>query len=220
MERERNARKRGIRLNPPTRLRSPYPWMSYPEAIVQQDLERRGVPFAWRKFDGDVSSAPDFIYLMPDYSPTFVLREYKVAIFVIQPFFGTIPGVLDKVGLAVALLEADHWKAVLIYQQDVYEGRVASEIDRQAPELAHPTVRGTERVDQRQQEYYATKRRLRLFQQSRRGRFMSAALKESTHARHNRHPVSRSNSGSGRQRVLGGRRRGKSSADTERVDGG
>lgn len=130
-----------IRARAPARLHSPYPWMNYPESIVQDYLIRKGVPFIWHGFQGD---AVNFLALMPGYAPTFTLPDYKIALFVIHPFFGNIPTVLDQAALALTLLQVDGWTSIALYDTDIMSGEIAQVIERQVPALRSPAKLGPE----------------------------------------------------------------------------
>lgn len=97
---------------------NPYPWMSSIEAMVHLALEEHKIPFSWRWFDGQ---APDFTQLLTNqgFQPEFTLREYNTVIMVEGGYFGTLPGVLDKVALAQVTLEADGWKVIILWDQDI-----------------------------------------------------------------------------------------------------
>lgn len=97
---------------------NPYPWMSSVEAMVHISLEEHQVPFTWRYFDG---VAPDFTALLANqgYQPEFTLKEYNTVILVQGGFYGTLPGVLDKVALAKVTFEADGWKVIILWDTDI-----------------------------------------------------------------------------------------------------
>lgn len=123
---------------------NPYAWMSATEARVHLELERRKVPFTWRYFDAK-DQAPHLTYLMPDFAPEFTLKEYKAVVIVQGGYFSTIPGVIDRVALAQALLEADGWKVAILFEADILKD-VQGALSKALPVLAHPTVRGEPRV--------------------------------------------------------------------------
>ncbi len=97
---------------------NPYPWMSSIEAMVHLALEEHTVPFSWRYFDG---YAPNFTQMLVNtgYQPEFTLTEYKAVILVTGGFYGTLPGVLDKLALAMVTLEHDGWKVVNLFDVDI-----------------------------------------------------------------------------------------------------
>lgn len=115
--------------------------MSSVEARVHLDLERRQVPFSWRYFDGE---SVHLTTLIPGFAPEFTLREYKIVILVVGNFWGTLPGILDVNALAQAALEADGWKVVTLFENEVVEN-VARALDSKAPELVAPAFRGKPR---------------------------------------------------------------------------
>lgn len=108
---------------------NPYPWMSAPEALVHVSLEDHNIPFSWRYFDG---YSPTFTQLLGNvgYQPEFTLREYNTVILIIGGFFGTLPGVVDKLSLAKVTLEADGWKVVVLFESEI---RVTSTWDLLVP---------------------------------------------------------------------------------------
>lgn len=132
----RRGQKGGRIRRPPRDLFiNPYPWMSAPEAMVQLELERHGVPFSWRFFDGD--PAPNFRELLvkDGFHPEFTLREHKAIIMVQGNFFGTLPGVLDKVALAQVAAEEDGWVAVILFETDIRAGRTWKMLQEKIPGL-------------------------------------------------------------------------------------
>lgn len=97
---------------------NPFPWMSATEAMVYIALEAHTVPFSWRFFDG---YSPTYQQLLGNqgYQPEFTLLEYNTVILVIGGFFGTLPGAVDKVSLAQVALEADGWRVVVLFEQEI-----------------------------------------------------------------------------------------------------
>lgn len=122
---------------------NPYPWMSKTEARVHLELERREVPFTWRWFDGDL--APHLRVLMPDYAPEFTLKEYKTVIIVQGGYFSTLPGVIDRAAMAQVLLEADGWKVVILFEQDILRD-IQGVLDKKLPWMRNPPIKGKPRV--------------------------------------------------------------------------
>lgn len=120
---------------------NPYAHMSSIEAMVHLELERRNVPFSWRYFDG---VSLHLKTLLPEFSPEFTLKEYKLVILIIGNFFGSLPGILDTNALAQTLLEEDGWRVVTLFEQDIRRD-VKGLIDREAPELIAPTFVGKPR---------------------------------------------------------------------------
>jgi hypothetical protein len=143
--RRRHPKSHGAKQHLPTGdgFVNPYPQMSAVEARVHLELERRKIPFSWRLFDG--LDAPQLSAVLPDYAPEFTLREYRIVIVVSGNFFGTLPGVIDRTALASALLEADHWKLVVLFESDILNEGIDKLLDRELPELAKPTVTGPPR---------------------------------------------------------------------------
>lgn len=123
---------------------NPYPQMSSLEARVHLFLEGLGVPFSWRKFDGQ-ALAPNLMWLMPTFIPEFTLTEYKVVILLIGTYWGTVPGVLDTNGLAAVLLEADGWTVVVLWEQEVLND-LSGTIFKKAPALQTAAIRGGPKV--------------------------------------------------------------------------
>lgn len=122
---------------------NPYSYESNPEARVQLELESRGIPFAYRYFvTGE--SAIHVKRLIPDFAPEFTLPDYKVVIMVIGDFYGHLPGVLDKDGLAVALLAADGWKGIVWDQSEIVVEGVAALMHRDLPQLDNCVIGGIE----------------------------------------------------------------------------
>lgn len=139
-------------------FKNPYPWMSEPEAMVHLELERRGVPFSWRNFDGVSAHREAFI---PEFHPEFTLREYNIAIVVIGGFFGTLPQVLDQTALGVSALEADNWKVATWSEAEIRSG-VETLMDKDLPQLVSPQIKGTPRALQWGIPDFMAKRRLQL----------------------------------------------------------
>lgn len=122
---------------------NPYPWMSSVEARVHLELERREVPFTWRWFDGDL--APHLRELMPSYAPEFTLKEYKTVIIVQGNYFSQLPGIIDTVAMAQVLLEADGWKVVVLWEDDILRD-LQGVLEKHLPWLKKPPVKGKPRV--------------------------------------------------------------------------
>lgn len=141
--RERNSRRRKWRRPlPKPEFINPYPHMSSIEARVHLWLESLGVPFSWRYFDG---VAPNFQELLPDYPPEFTLKEYKVVILILSNYTGALPGVVDKLTTAAALLDFDGWTPIIINEPEVVTGRYKSVVYEKAPALLTPTFQGPPR---------------------------------------------------------------------------
>lgn len=121
----------------------PYSYESSPEARVQLELESRGIRFAYRYFV-DGGSATHVHTLIPDFAPEFTLPDYKVVIMIQGDFYGNLPGVIDKNGLAYVLLQADGWKPVIWDQSEITVEGVAVLMHRDLPALDHPTSTGPE----------------------------------------------------------------------------
>lgn len=171
--------------------------MSEPEAMVHLELERRGVPFSWRYFDGE---SPSLSFLMPDYAPEFTLREYKVVILIIGIFWGTLPGIIDRNALAQALLESEGWKVVTLFEQDIRNG-VGTLFDAEMPQLKNPTIRGKPRPNPWGIPDFMARRRQQLRGQGLgRAKFATKGSSRDSSRRRNR---SRSGSDSGRRRKGG-----------------
>lgn len=140
-DRERDVHSGGMRVRKPDlTFHNPYPWMGDAEAMVYLELEKRHVPFSWRYFDG---TAVNFQQVLKgQYYPEFTLKDYRLVILVIGNYFGTLPGVIDKTSLAQVLLEADGWKVLTLFEDDVRRG-VSDLLDKQAPQLIHPAITGS-----------------------------------------------------------------------------
>ena len=121
---------------------NPYPAMSGPEARIRLALEELQVPFSWRLFDG---VSPTTTALIPNFAPEFTLREYNTVIMVQSTFFGTLPAVLDRVGLAQATLEADGWKVLILWDVEINTQPVHQLFAQKAPWLLARTHIGAER---------------------------------------------------------------------------
>lgn len=121
---------------------NPYPYMSSVEARVHLELERRQVPFTWRWFDGGM--APHLQEMMPNWHPEFTLREYKTVITVQGNYFSTLTNVIDKLAMAKVLLEADGWKVVVLYEDDILRD-LQGVLEKQLPWLKNPPVKGKPR---------------------------------------------------------------------------
>lgn len=143
-EGRRRKKQKGVnRFHVSTRdlFHNPFPYMSDPEAMVKLELDKMGVPYSWRFFDGD---SPTLKLLIPDFAPEFTLREYKTVIMVVGGFFGTLPGVLDRTSLAQVALEYDGWKVAILLEADILKNPWWA-IVSQLPDLKSPTIRGPER---------------------------------------------------------------------------
>ena len=123
---------------------NPYPWMSSVEAMVHLELERRGIPFSWRHFDG---VATTFQYLIPDFQPEFTLKEHRLVILILGEFFGTLPSILEKNALAQVLLEEDGWKCAILNEFDIRERGAEVVLNEAAPVLLRPVAYGQPRVN-------------------------------------------------------------------------
>ena len=121
---------------------NPYPHMADAEAMVHLELERRHIPFSWRYFDGE---APLLQELMPDYAPEFTLREMKLVITIVSPYYGGLPGVIDRQALAQAALEMDGWKVVTLFSYDIERLGADAALTEKVPELAKPVAYGEPR---------------------------------------------------------------------------
>lgn len=132
-------RRRVNRINVRTEFINPWPYMPSSEARVRLWLEAQHLPYSWRYFDGQ---SERLSLVMPGYHPEFTLSEYRTVIIVLGTYFSQPPGVLDKIGLAKALLEADWWNVVVLWDTEVYSD-VGRAIISKAPALAKPNVTGT-----------------------------------------------------------------------------
>jgi len=132
--------------------------MSATEARVHLELERLGVPFSWRFFDGE---SVTLTYLIPDFTPEFTLKEYKSVIIVVGGFFGTLPGILDKNALAAVALEEDGWKVAFLNEDEIIED-VTAALKRQLPEVAAARTKGPIRTNPYGQPNFMAKRRAQL----------------------------------------------------------
>lgn len=123
---------------------NPYPYMSDTEARVHLALEHQKVPFSWRWFDA-WDQAPHLQLLMPDYAPEFTLKEYKTVIAVQGGYFSELPGIIDRMAMAQAILEYDGWKFVVLYEQDILKD-VNGLLSKQLPWFKNPPVQGLPRL--------------------------------------------------------------------------
>jgi hypothetical protein len=117
--------------------------MSSVEARVHLALEQHHIPFTWRYFDAK-DLAPHIAQLMPDFAPEFTLREYKTVIMIQGGYFGSLPGVLDKVALAEVLLEADGWTVAILYEQDILND-IQGTLAKALPWFNNPPITGPPR---------------------------------------------------------------------------
>lgn len=136
---------------------NPYPYMSRPEARVHMLLEERRIPFSWRYFNAP-EMAPMLQMLMPDYHPEFTLKEYKTVIVVNGVYFSTLPGVLDRQALGVALLQEDGWRVISLWEDEI-ERSVFDAVFGAMPELRHPAHTGPPTVAPWPKPTYLERRR-------------------------------------------------------------
>lgn len=142
-ERRRGWRRREYRKNRvyvKTEFVNPFPWMSHTEARVALWLQAQAIPYSWRYFNGD---APNFTLLVPDFTPEFTLRDYKIVILILGTYWGQVPGVLDKNSLAAAALEGDGYKVGLFWEDEIVRD-VSRALTTKFPELARPSIHGGE----------------------------------------------------------------------------
>lgn len=137
--------KGGIKETPQTQQTfvNPYSYESSPEARVQLELEARQIRFAYRYF-ADSTTALRIHKMVPDFAPEFTLPDYKVVIMIEGDFFGSLPGVLDKLALESVLLQADGWKAVVWAQSEIMVDGVGTLMHRDLPQMDIPAFRGAE----------------------------------------------------------------------------
>lgn len=119
--------------------RNPYPFMSWPDAIVRRELEIRRIPFSYRYFKPEW--CPILKVLLPDYHPEFTLPDYKIVILVMGQFWGTLPGIIDRDALGKVALESQGWKVVVWHELDIRQ-RVLQLFSRDLPMLDDPQITG------------------------------------------------------------------------------
>jgi len=100
----------------PPEFVNPFYNMPAAEARIFLALNQRGIPFAWRWFDGNS------VYLrtlLPGWVPEFSIRSAKRIILVHGAFFGNVPSVIDRNALAKAILEKEGWKVTILHEYDI-----------------------------------------------------------------------------------------------------
>ncbi|MGZ4518856.1 MAG: hypothetical protein ACXVGB_00365 [Mycobacteriaceae bacterium] len=137
-DRQRAVRAEANATHGPLTFINPYPWMSGTEARVYIELEAHSIPFSWRWFDG---YSPTYTQLLANrgYQPEFTLREYNAVILVVGGFFGTLPGAVDLLSLATVTLQADGWKVITLFEQDILTHTVWDLLIKEMPSIGSIT---------------------------------------------------------------------------------